>query len=171
VKSDLSDSSEDPVTQLGGIPFDLNINPFEPEEEPEDVALFNHWRDSATEEDFWAAYLIGAYQPYMYFDNDYDAEEAVLGYTNKDHAFSILFRETIWDTKTEEPTHYVIGEEDLWRVVGLHEVGHQFGLDHDVGHGTIMDYSSMETEEVEELIFSPKGLLRITERDYPRDAD
>jgi hypothetical protein len=33
-----------------------------------------------------------------------------------------------------------------------------------------MHYESMQTKPVEELVFSPDGLRKITERDYPREA-
>ncbi|HUE72107.1 MAG TPA: hypothetical protein VMP01_14570 [Pirellulaceae bacterium] len=174
-KDDLRNSSEDGVSQLGGIPFDLNTSPNQLNELNEEVdelqALHGAWRQSATEPDFWAAYLVGAFQPDETEDNDWDVEGAALGYTSTLVGISVIFRETVRDVQTEEPTQHVIGEEDLWRVVGLHEVGHQFGLNHSLmDDGPIMDYFSTQTLEVDELIFSPKGLQQITKRDFPRQS-
>lgn len=82
----------------------------------------------------------------------------------------MIFRETVRDVDTEEPNYYVMDEEDQWRAVGLHEVAHQFGLDHDLTEdGPIMDPDTYDSEEVEELIFSPDGLRQITWRNFPRE--
>jgi hypothetical protein len=166
-KDDLRASSDDPVSDLGGVPFDLNINL---SSTGETRIIYQDWRRSATEKDFWSAYLVGAFQPQQGEDFDNDDEDWWVGRASQVDAISVIFRETVRDIKTEVPNEFVIGEEDVWRVAGLHEVAHQFNLGHDlVDDGPIMDEDSYQTEQVHGLIFSPDGLRKITERDYPRE--
>jgi len=171
-RDDLSASDDDPVSQLGEIPFDLNTTGDLDGDMSDLHNIHNNWRQSATEPDFWSAYLVGAFQIYAAGDNDNDLEAGTLGYTSSNDAISAIFRETVRDIKTEEPNVFVMGEEDVWRVAGLHEVAHQFNLGHDVtDDGPIMDAESFQTKQVEELIFSPKGLQKITARDFPREFE
>jgi hypothetical protein len=165
-KSDLAASSDAQVNQIAQIPFDQNTLT------SEYAGLHDTWRQSASELDFWSAYLVGVFQPEQEEDNDNDDEFGTGGTTNTQVPISLIFRETVRDIEIEEPDNYKkLDDEDRWRVVGLHEVGHQFWLGHWLtDDGTIMHYESMQTKPVEELVFSPDGLRKITERDYPREA-
>ena len=178
-KNDLRSTNADPVNDLGQIPFKQNVNnklpappnPPDPPDPGDLRILHDDWRQSATEKDFWAAYLVGAFQPDVTADSDSDTENAGGGYTSPADKISVIFRETTRDTDIENPNDYFIGEDDMWRAFGLHEVAHQFGLDHDLTNdGPIMYYPTLETLPVEQLVFSLNGLRQITWRNFPREA-
>ena len=165
-KNDLRSTNADPVNDLGQVTFDQNTTDAEFE------GLQDTWRRSATEKDFWSAYLVGAFQPHVDEDHDNDGGEFTAGTTSTEFKISLIFRETVTDVATELPEYYQqLGETDHWRVVGLHEVGHQFALGHLLTEdGSIMHYDSIETMPVDQLVFSAKGLQKITARDFPREA-
>ncbi len=118
-----------------GTPFDRNNVPFDYHLSDADYLLQGVARGIPEPDSgiFWSAYVLGAYEPETTRDGDgADAENPMVGATYRhENEFTYIFQEVIRDVTTDEHPDW---DRDLveMRVV-VHEVGHQFELDHGPG--------------------------------------
>ncbi|MDX1945332.1 MAG: hypothetical protein SFU86_07985 [Pirellulaceae bacterium] len=93
-----------------------------------------------------------------------DGDRPLLGLTVPNG--SIIFRETIADAKTDPTNGYIVSEDELWHVSGIHEIEHQLGIPytaegHTLATGTIMNYAATHQFSFTDLVFGPLGFKSI----------
>jgi hypothetical protein len=111
---------------------------------------------------------VGAQVMSAMHDNDDNAEYATLGYTNNrdEWNWSVILYEVMRDVKaqwgwTDEQFATAL------RIVALHEVGHQFELDHPSAPGAFPDYlMSVPGSDANE-----KDVWKLPNRFSPTEAD
>ncbi|GEM_PF-1812499 len=86
-------------------------------------------RGTAEAADYWAAYIMGAYEPAVELDHDPTAQPARFGVTQPDGLeYSFLFFEVVRDVTESEYDDWA--EAHYRKRVVVHEIGHQFELVH-----------------------------------------
>lgn len=165
VKTDLSASHTQSVNDPGGVAFELHSS-------EASISATGGTREAARDEDFWAIYLVGAFQYTEDLDND-AIGDAQLGSTVLSIAdpfnsekLAYIFLETIRDVDFER-RYTRLTEQQLIDLTIAHEVGHLFGLGHENDHGTIMVADNFVLDTYAELNFAGEGLRLIANKKRP----
>ncbi|MBI2566811.1 MAG: hypothetical protein HYV63_07265 [Candidatus Schekmanbacteria bacterium] len=170
-KNDLSSNSSESVDDAA-VAFKLNVGTLGTNEnqttEKDDLVKAN--KQAPSSPDFWVAYVLGAFQGRVDKDADPDREDWILGFGGRGSSsgpFALLYRESVRDVVVAPGSGVTTSEADLWRLVAVHEVAHEFGLlDKDKGDdGPLMNNVAVLTAdtpaEVEALQFNGVGLRKI----------
>jgi hypothetical protein len=167
---DLGTGGKQPGFNLN-VMTEFGVNPLQSEVETQ----LSRGRDRVSTNDYWVAYIQGAFQGDATLDVDPDEGERVLqGNTptipnnppSDLQQGSLIFVETIRDFKNTLTTLGLCLNANLLAQTTVHEVGHQFGLDD--GAGGIMGQIPVQNcIPVADQKFLPEHLNAIRGRTHP----
>jgi hypothetical protein len=132
--------------------FNLNLN-----NDPEILTQLDAGRDSTSADGFWTVYLQGSFEGNVLLDADPNTGTVELGATPSfSSRGSVIFVEALRDVQA------VVGSaaQDLPRINTVHEVGHQFNLQH--SEGGIMTPGILVVQP-----FTPESLNNLRRRPHP----
>jgi hypothetical protein len=147
--------------QDNNLPFDRNITGMD--------GVLDSEKDLVSGYDYWLAYIYGAYQGLVDKDNDGFDENFTEGccYNN---AYAAIFLEVIYEDANPDHPSTVEKCQGTERIITVHEIGHQFGLDEDdSGPGLMNAYNRAwnEGDLGPKHEFTEKNIRDIRHRDYP----
>jgi hypothetical protein len=165
------------TSHLAGISFDTNADGAVVEAL---TTLIGQHKATRSEPGFWVVYQLGAFQSHVEQARDPDDDSGAAGgvtiavdSANAGNAGSAVFAETLRDLSEGAARPAFV----LWRqLTSIHEAGHQFGLEDQDSHGTLMGATlggdshilNAETQaDADALAFSGAALRRIMTTTQP----